>query len=235
MRTPLFRGCMTQFLGGLDADWASFSEAVERLITLVRSKDGIESVVKNLDGKLSEAIMHAMTNGPELEKKVSNQLDCRDLGIKSAVSSSRNNTLGSRLLTWSRRQTINDLMKFHSFPLNRLKKARVNTAVGVTTQSIMLRCASPWETQCLKNMPRFSSTFFDCVCAIKHARHSLFHVWLMLFVASSQIVFQFYFSFLWELNRTHSTSPFDPRLLVNLAALEGINEFFFMNDSALEA
>jgi Glypican len=99
MRTPLFRGCMTQFLGGLDADWASFSEAVERLITLVRSKDGIESVVKNLDGKLSEAIMHAMTNGPELEKKVSNQLDCRDLGIKSAVSSSRNNTLGSRLLT----------------------------------------------------------------------------------------------------------------------------------------
>jgi Glypican len=95
MRTPLFRGCMTQFLGGLDADWASFSEAVERLITLVRSKDGIESVVKNLDGKLSEAIMHAMTNGPELEKKVSNQLDCRDLGINS----SRNNTLGSRLLT----------------------------------------------------------------------------------------------------------------------------------------
>jgi dally len=70
----IFRGCLTQFLGGLDADWASFSESVERLITLVRSKDGIESVVKNLDGRLSEAIMHAMTNGPELEKKVSNRL-----------------------------------------------------------------------------------------------------------------------------------------------------------------
>lgn len=40
-------------------------------MTLVRNKDGIESVIKNLDGKLSEAIMHAMTNGPELEKKVS--------------------------------------------------------------------------------------------------------------------------------------------------------------------
>lgn len=62
---------MTQFLGGLDADWASFSDSIQRLMTLVRSKDGVESVVKNLDGRLSEAIMHAMTNGPELEKKVS--------------------------------------------------------------------------------------------------------------------------------------------------------------------
>jgi dally len=62
---------LTQFLGGMDTDWASFSEATEHLVTMVRNKDGIESVVKNLDGKLSEAIMHAMTNGPELEKKVS--------------------------------------------------------------------------------------------------------------------------------------------------------------------
>ena len=29
-------------------------------MTLVRNKDGIESVIKNLDGKLSEAIMHAV-------------------------------------------------------------------------------------------------------------------------------------------------------------------------------
>lgn len=69
--TNIYRGCLTHFLGGLDTDWTSFSEAVERLVTLVRNKDGIESVIKNLDGKLSEAIMHAMTNGPELEKKVS--------------------------------------------------------------------------------------------------------------------------------------------------------------------
>ncbi|CRK92663.1 CLUMA_CG006270, isoform A [Clunio marinus] len=64
------RGCVTQFLGDLDTDWNSFSEDLERLMTLIRNKDGIESVIKNLDGKLSEAIMHAMTNGPELEKKV---------------------------------------------------------------------------------------------------------------------------------------------------------------------
>lgn len=59
-------------MGGIDKDWASFSEAIERLMTFVRNKDGIESVIKNLDGKLSEAIMHAMTNGPDLQKKVSN-------------------------------------------------------------------------------------------------------------------------------------------------------------------
>jgi hypothetical protein len=58
-------------MGGFDTDWASFSETIERLMTFVRNKDGIETVIKNLDGKLSEAIMHAMTNGPDLEKKVS--------------------------------------------------------------------------------------------------------------------------------------------------------------------
>jgi dally len=58
-------------LGGLDTDWTSFSEAITNLLLAVRSKDGIEMVIKNLDGKLSEAIMHAMTNGPDLEKKVS--------------------------------------------------------------------------------------------------------------------------------------------------------------------
>jgi CRISPR/Cas system-associated endonuclease/helicase Cas3 len=67
----IHRGCLTQLMGGIDTDWASFSEAIERLMTTVRNKDGIESVIKNLDGKLSEAIMHAMTNGPDLEKKVS--------------------------------------------------------------------------------------------------------------------------------------------------------------------
>ncbi|CAO1371327.1 unnamed protein product [Diamesa serratosioi] len=66
----VMRGCLTQYLGALDQDWSSFSEAIQRLMTLVRSKDGIETVIKALDGKLSEAIMAAMENGPELEKKV---------------------------------------------------------------------------------------------------------------------------------------------------------------------
>jgi dally-like protein len=54
----------------LDKDWSGFSEAVDRLTALVRSKDGVEAVIKGLDGKLSEAIMYAMENGPDLEKKV---------------------------------------------------------------------------------------------------------------------------------------------------------------------
>lgn len=65
------RGCLTQYVGSLDGPWSSFAVSIERLMNLVRSKDGIESVVKTLDAKLSEAIMHAMENGPTLEKKVS--------------------------------------------------------------------------------------------------------------------------------------------------------------------
>lgn len=63
-------------MGALDQDWTSFSDAIQRLMTLVRSKDGIETVIKALDGKLSEAIMAAMENGPELEKKVSHSNIC---------------------------------------------------------------------------------------------------------------------------------------------------------------
>lgn len=56
-------------------------------MTLVRNKDGVESVIKNLDGKLSEAIMHAMTNGPELEKKVSHDAqNCMKMFRKCKIS-----------------------------------------------------------------------------------------------------------------------------------------------------
>ena len=68
-------------MGGFDTDWASFSETVERLMTFVRNKDGIESVIKSLDGKLSEAIMHAMTNGPNLEKKVNHDENILNLSL----------------------------------------------------------------------------------------------------------------------------------------------------------
>lgn len=58
-------------MGSLDSPWTSFAESMERLLGLVRSKEGIETVIKTLEVKLSEAIMYAMQNGPELEKKVS--------------------------------------------------------------------------------------------------------------------------------------------------------------------
>lgn len=41
---------------------------------MVRSREGIESVLRSLDGHLSEAIMQAMQNGPRLESKVSEEM-----------------------------------------------------------------------------------------------------------------------------------------------------------------
>lgn len=64
-------------MGGLDRPWASFALAVEQLQHKVRSKEGIESVLRSLDGHLSEAIMQAMQNGPHIEKKVS--LECKSI------------------------------------------------------------------------------------------------------------------------------------------------------------
>lgn len=42
---------------------------MENLVTS-RNKETVDKTIRTLDGKLSEAIMYAMTNGPELEKKV---------------------------------------------------------------------------------------------------------------------------------------------------------------------
>lgn len=66
-----YSGCLTQYVGGLDRPWASFALGVEQLQHMVRSKDGIESVLRSLDGHISEAIMQAMQNGPQLATKVS--------------------------------------------------------------------------------------------------------------------------------------------------------------------
>lgn len=67
-------GCLTQYVGSLDRPWASFALAVEQLQHMVRSREGIESVLRSLDGHLSEAIMQAMQNGPRLESKVSEEM-----------------------------------------------------------------------------------------------------------------------------------------------------------------
>lgn len=66
----IMRGCLSQYINSLDGPWSSFVGATERLAHLVKSKNGIEETIKSLDTKLSEAIMHAMENGPALEKKV---------------------------------------------------------------------------------------------------------------------------------------------------------------------
>lgn len=66
----VMRGCLMQYIGILNQDWFTFTDAIVPLINAVRSTDGIEAEIKGLDGKLSSAIMHAMENGPQLEVKV---------------------------------------------------------------------------------------------------------------------------------------------------------------------
>ncbi|XP_053688713.1 division abnormally delayed protein [Sabethes cyaneus] len=66
----VMRGCLMQYIGILNQDWYTFTEAIVPLISTVRSTEGIEAEIKGLDGRLSSAIMHAMENGPQLEVKV---------------------------------------------------------------------------------------------------------------------------------------------------------------------
>lgn len=63
---------MAQYVGVLDSPWSSVAESIEGLWhNSIKTDLGVEEVIKNFDAKLSEAIMYAMENGPELEKKVS--------------------------------------------------------------------------------------------------------------------------------------------------------------------
>ncbi|KAH8371817.1 hypothetical protein KR093_008982, partial [Drosophila rubida] len=67
----VMRGCSAKYTGLLDSPWSSVVDALDNLVTThIRSDSGIISFIKQLDSKLSEAIMKAMENGAELEKKV---------------------------------------------------------------------------------------------------------------------------------------------------------------------
>ncbi|ALC44873.1 maker768, partial [Drosophila busckii] len=66
----VMRGCSAQY-AGMDSHWSNVVEGLDSLVsTHIRSDSGIMNTIKQLDAKLSEAIMRAMENGPELEKKV---------------------------------------------------------------------------------------------------------------------------------------------------------------------
>uniref|UniRef100_A0A182P8V6 Glypican 5c n=1 Tax=Anopheles epiroticus TaxID=199890 RepID=A0A182P8V6_9DIPT len=66
----VMRGCLIEFVGGLNKGWSTLTDAILSLIGTVRSAHGIEAEIKSLEGKLSNAIMHAMEHGPQLEKQV---------------------------------------------------------------------------------------------------------------------------------------------------------------------
>lgn len=59
-------------MGVLDSPWTNVAEALEKLWHhSIKTEYGVEMIIKKLSTKLSEAIMHAMENGADLEKKVS--------------------------------------------------------------------------------------------------------------------------------------------------------------------
>uniref|UniRef100_A0A1A9UP57 Uncharacterized protein n=1 Tax=Glossina austeni TaxID=7395 RepID=A0A1A9UP57_GLOAU len=67
----VLRGCSAQYAGVLDSPWSNVVDAIDNLVTThIRSDAGIVTIIKQLDSKLSEAIMLAMEHGPDLENKV---------------------------------------------------------------------------------------------------------------------------------------------------------------------
>lgn len=71
----VLRGCLTQQVSELDYPWNAFVDVLERLVIAMKSHDtgsdvNVDTVIRGLDTRISEAIMYAMENGPSLEKKV---------------------------------------------------------------------------------------------------------------------------------------------------------------------
>ncbi|XP_076645655.1 division abnormally delayed protein isoform X1 [Halictus rubicundus] len=73
--TNVMRGCLTEPASELDLAWSGYVETVERLVVAVDGRNdpsglNAEKAVRQLDTRISDAIMHAMENGPQLEEKV---------------------------------------------------------------------------------------------------------------------------------------------------------------------
>ncbi|CAL7935075.1 unnamed protein product [Xylocopa violacea] len=73
--TNVMRGCLTKPASELDLAWSGYVETVERLVVAVDGRYdplglNAERAVRQLDTRISDAIMHAMENGPALEEKV---------------------------------------------------------------------------------------------------------------------------------------------------------------------
>ncbi|XP_076163734.1 division abnormally delayed protein [Ptiloglossa arizonensis] len=73
--TNVMRGCLTEPASELDLAWSGYVETVERLVVAVDGRNdplglNAEKAVRQLDTRISDAIMYAMENGPALEEKV---------------------------------------------------------------------------------------------------------------------------------------------------------------------
>lgn len=69
------RGCLAG-VEDLEAPWSDLVSALHRMLLRMVGSNDLEEVLSVLDSKVSEAVMHAMENGPELSKRV--KLECGD-------------------------------------------------------------------------------------------------------------------------------------------------------------
>ncbi|XP_011646962.1 division abnormally delayed protein [Pogonomyrmex barbatus] len=73
--TNVVRGCLTEPASELDLAWSGYVGTVERLVVAVSSDNdplglNVKVAVRELDSRISDAIMRAMEEGPKLEEKV---------------------------------------------------------------------------------------------------------------------------------------------------------------------
>ncbi|CAN7997758.1 unnamed protein product, partial [Ixodes hexagonus] len=71
----VLRGCLAG-VEDLAAPWSDLVSALHRMLARMVGSNDLEEVLSVLDSKVSEAVMHAMENGPELSKRV--KLECGD-------------------------------------------------------------------------------------------------------------------------------------------------------------
>ncbi|GIY24126.1 glypican-5 [Caerostris darwini] len=80
------RGCLAH-VAELDQPWSNYVKMLERLVPNLLGSYNIEDVLSVLDTKISEAIMYAMENGPDLSKKITTWCDLSQ-GVSLPIISS---------------------------------------------------------------------------------------------------------------------------------------------------
>lgn len=94
--TNVMRGCLTVPASELDLAWSGYVETVERLVIAVDGRVdplgmNIEKAIRQLVGRISDAIMYAMETGPVLDekvRKVCGHSELLPLGEKNSPASS---------------------------------------------------------------------------------------------------------------------------------------------------
>lgn len=72
----VLRGCITKYVSELDLPWNGYVEGIESLLNAIKRSNNdagvnIDTIIKDLDNKISQSIMHNMGKQKEIDVKVS--------------------------------------------------------------------------------------------------------------------------------------------------------------------